>query len=145
MTRDMKHDRQLLMDHYTKPENKGFNPNQKGYQKRLKSDSCADELTIQILSHDNVIDEIKFEGSACVIATSSFDLLINLLKGKNYTEAMDLLTTYEDMIQTGNINEEKLQDLVIFSNVHKQKNRWKCAQLGANGVIEFINSENIEK
>jgi len=135
--------RSVLMSHFTNPVNFGLVEDQNRYQKILRSPACSDEITIQIASLDNKIVEIKFIGTACVIATSSSDILFTLLKDKTFDQARDLIDRYQAMIWNGNQPDADFGELEIFDNVHRQKGRWKCATLGSEGVLDFINKTHL--
>jgi len=130
--------RAVLMEHFTKPVNFGLVDDNNRYQKVLRSPACSDVITIQIASQADKIIEIKFIGTACVIATSSSDILFSLLKGKTFEQATDLINRYQAMIWEGNQADPDFGELEIFDNIHRQKGRWKCATLGSEGVLEFI-------
>lgn len=136
---NLKKKREVLMNHYVKPVHLGLVDNSQLYSKRLQSDSCADELTLQVDVRNGVFQSLRFEGSACVIATSSIDLWCDFLIGKSLATAQSLLNEYLSMIYKGTIPQDNLSELMIFENLHHQKGRWKCATLGAEGINDFIN------
>lgn len=136
---NLKEKREVLMKHYVKPLHFGFIDNAQLYTKRLASDSCADELILQVGVKDGVFQSLRFEGSACVIATSSMDLWCDFLIGKSLTTSQTLLDQYLLMIYEGTAPLDDLNQLMIFANIHHQKGRWKCAVLGAEGLVDFIN------
>jgi nitrogen fixation NifU-like protein len=115
--------RKILMSHFTAPVNFGLVDDNHLYKKHLRSDACSDELTIQIDAENQVIKKIHFEGSACVIATSSSDILFSMLENKTFAQAIDLITRYQAMILEGKAADDDFQELVIFDNVHRQKGR----------------------
>ncbi|KNG79508.1 iron-sulfur cluster assembly scaffold protein [Mycoplasma sp. HU2014] len=131
--------RQILMKHFTNSDNKTLLDNPNAITKLLKSNTCADQLTIQVLIVSNIIKSIRFEGSACVVATSSTDILINQIKDKTITESLNIIYKYKDLINNGDLtNIKDLNELVVFKNIYKQKNRILCASLPINGLIEIL-------
>jgi|GEM_PF-917394 len=119
----LKKKREVLMNHYIKPSHLGFVDNPQLYTKRLASDSCADELTLQVEVKNGVFQSLRFEGSACVIATSSMDLWCDFLTGKSLAIAQSLLDEYLLMIHEGTTPLDDLNQLMIFENIHHQKGR----------------------
>ena len=52
--------RQVILDHYKNPRNKGL----KGYPKiHLKNPSCGDDITVEAKIKDGVLEEINHEGT----------------------------------------------------------------------------------
>ena len=63
--------RQIIMDHYSNPQNK-HQPQKEGYEKmHMHSDNCIDDLDIFLLVEDGKIADACFDGVACTISTSS--------------------------------------------------------------------------
>ena len=60
--------------------------------------SCIDNINIYIKINDDIIEDIKFNGEACVIAISSTVTLINNLIKKNIDEALNIIGNYEKMV-----------------------------------------------
>jgi len=132
--------RKILMDHFVSPTHKGLDSDS-SYEKFLKSPACSDEMTIQISDDGSKIVKLAFEGQACIIATSSTDLMFEMLEGKTFDEALGFIKLYEAMILEGETPSEELGELAIFDNVHRQKGRWKCATLSTDGLKEYLNAK----
>ncbi|MDP4040125.1 iron-sulfur cluster assembly scaffold protein [Mycoplasma mycoides] len=133
--------REIIIKHFLNPENKTLTNNKNAIIKELKSQTCADQLIIEILIENKIIKSMKFDGSACAIATSSIDLLINNLLNLDIKKAIELIKNYQDFLLTGTlINADQLNELVVMKNIHKQKNRILCASLALNDLLEILNS-----
>ncbi|QVJ95101.1 iron-sulfur cluster assembly scaffold protein [Mycoplasma mycoides] len=133
--------REIIIKHFLNPENKTLTNNKNAIIKELKSQTCADQLIIEILIENKVIKSMKFDGSACAIATSSIDLLINNLLNLDIKKAIELIKNYQNFLLTGTlINADQLNELVVMKNIHKQKNRILCASLALNDLLEILNS-----
>ena len=90
--------RQIIMDHYSNPQNK-HQPPKEGYEKvHMHSDNCIDDLDIFLLVKDGKIIDACFDGVACTISTSSTDIMCDLLKGKTKEEALYAIEQYNHMI-----------------------------------------------
>ncbi|QQY78640.1 iron-sulfur cluster assembly scaffold protein [Mycoplasma mycoides subsp. capri] len=133
--------REIIIKHFLNPENKTLTNNKNAIIKELKSQTCADQLIIEILIENKIIKSMKFDGSACAIATSSIDLLINNLLNLDIKKATELIKNYQIFLLTGTlINADQLNELVVMKNIHKQKNRILCASLALNDLLEILNS-----
>ena len=60
--------RQVIMDHYKNPRNKGL----KGYDDHvhIKNPSCGDDITVEAKIENGIIKEINHSGSGCSICCS---------------------------------------------------------------------------
>ncbi|AVN60932.1 iron-sulfur cluster assembly scaffold protein [Mesoplasma florum] len=131
--------RKILMKHFTEPENLGLKNITNAIIKDAKSQTCADEMKIEILVENNIFKEINFEGTACAVATSSADIFINLIKNKSLEDTKKIIDQYQNFLNTGNLSEiDLLEDLVVFKNINKQKNRILCANLAIEAINEII-------
>ena len=60
--------RQVIMDHYKNPRNKGL----KGYPHvHIKNPSCGDDITVEAKIENGIIVEINHQGTGCSICCSS--------------------------------------------------------------------------
>lgn len=134
--------REIIMDHYNNPNNKITPTNVDEYKTiRMDSTSCIDDITIYLKAKDHKIEDVKFDGVACTICTSSTDIMCDLVKGKNFDEANKIINEYFNMIYEKPYDEETLDEAVVFQNTYKQAARIKCATLGWNGLKELMNGD----
>lgn len=130
--------RQIIMDHYNKPSNKGFK-GLDGYEKvRKDSETCIDDITVEMKIEDGIIKDVNFDGVACTISTSSTDIMASLLENKTTSEAKEIIKNYYAMVKEQPFDENVLGELVAFKNVSKQANRIKCATIGIEAMDELI-------
>ena len=130
--------RQLIMDHYEYPRNHELFESGDYYEKHMDSESCIDDIKVQMILEDNVIKDVRFDGVACTISTASTSIMTELLKGKTREEAQLIVTEYNKMILENEYDEELLESAIIFSNVSKQANRIKCATIGWDAAQMII-------
>ncbi|AEM68651.1 Nitrogen fixation protein NifU [Mycoplasma putrefaciens] len=131
--------RKILMKHFLTPDHKTANFDTNLAIKHLKSNTCADQLTIQVEIVNKIIKLIKFDGSACVVATSSTDILIDQLINKTIKQAKELLFKYQEFLNSGKLPADfDLDQLVVFKNLYKQKNRIGCASLMIEPLLELF-------
>lgn len=103
-----------------------------------RNTSCIDNINIYIKFNNNVIEDIKFNGEACVIAISSTVTLINNLIGKNKGEALNIINNYEKMVDGLEYDKELLKELVAFDDISKQPSRKICATLASRKIKELL-------
>ncbi len=136
--------RSIIMDHYDYPRNHEL-VEEEGYQKKhMASESCIDDIYVQTKIEDGVIKDIRFDGVACTISTSSTSIMSELLQGKTVEEANKIIQNYYQMIDGKDFDEELLKEAVAFHNVGRQANRIKCATIGWKAMEELI-EESEEK
>ena len=130
--------RQILMDHYEYPRNHKLS-NDPAYMKRhMASDSCIDDIVVESKINNGIIEDIRFDGVACTIATASTSMMSELLSGKTIEEAKVIIENYHNMIDQKEYDEELLQEAVALHTVGKQANRIKCATIGWKAMEEMI-------
>ena len=103
-----------------------------------RNTSCIDNINIYIKFNNNVIEDIKFNGEACVIAISSTVTLINNLIGKTKNEALNIINNYEKMVDGLEYDKELLNELVAFDDISKQPSRKICATLASRKIKELL-------
>ena len=132
--------REIIMDHYENPRNKGLVDDPRYLKVNMNSESCIDDIDIQILVEGNIIKDFRFDGVGCTIATSSTSILSELVIDQSIEHAYEIIKNYNDMIKELSYDEELLQEAVVFKDVSKQANRIKCATIGFNGLLELLDS-----
>ena len=130
--------REIIMDHYEHPRNRGLVDDQTYQKVNMNSDTCIDDLDIQVKFDGDKIADVRYDGEACAICTSSTSIMSTLVKGKTKAEAKKIIDNYMNMIYEKDYDEELLEEAIAFKNTHKQANRIKCATLGWNGLIKLI-------
>jgi nitrogen fixation NifU-like protein len=136
--------RQIILDHYENPIAKlpdNHNVGDGYSSANNNSPSCIDNLTAHVKITGNKIQDIKFQGIGCAIATASTDIMSQMLVGKTKNEANKFITNYLDMINGKKYNAKLLKELTVFENVNKQLNRIKCAKVGIQAIQSAINGK----
>ena len=133
--------REIIMDHYEYPRSKKLKNDNKYTKVNLDSESCIDNIDLEVLVEDNKIKDICFDGVACTISTASTSIMSELLKDKTVEEANEIIENYLNMLYGREYDEEMLGEAVAFINTSKQANRIKCATLSWNGIKEIINKK----
>ena len=131
--------RTIILENFEKPFHKGLT-NDKSYIKGNKnSKTCIDNFDIEIKVNNNIIEDIRFDGEACAIATSSMSISISKLVGKTIDEALNIIDNYEKMINEEEYDKDLLEELIVYEDIYKQPSRKKCATLGIEGIKDLIN------
>lgn len=140
---DSKLKRDIMLDNYNNPANRGL-PNDDSYTKmNSRNESCVDNITIALKEEHGVIEDVKFDGEACAICTSASSVMTKELKGKTKEEAEEVIDNYERMINELPYDEKVLGELNIYNEVYKQPSRKRCALLPMNAAKKIL--ENKEK
>ena len=136
--------RQIIMDHYENPRNRELVEDDSYKKVNMDSETCIDNIDIQAKIEDGVIKDIRFDGEACAICTSSTSIMTELLIGKTIDEARVIIKNYMNMIFEKDYDPEMLEEAIAFYNTHKQANRIKCATLGWKGITQLIDESEKE-
>lgn len=133
--------RQIIMDHYQLPRNKGL-IGESGYTiVHLKNPSCGDDLMIQVKIEDSTITDIHYEGTGCAICCASSSMLTEQVKGKSTEEALEYLQAFSQMMVGGAIDEDVLGEAIALQGVAKLPPRIKCATLGHKALEQAITND----
>lgn len=131
--------RSIILDNYQNPCNRTRHDNDTNYIKtNSRNISCIDNLDLYIKIKDNIIEDISFEGEACVISISSTSIMTNILIGKTIKEALEIIENYNDMIEEKEYNKELLKEALVYEDISKQPSRKKCATLSWNGLYSKL-------
>ena len=121
--------REIIMDHYQYPHNHKLTDDEGYHQVHMASESCIDDITVQSkINPAGSIEDVRFDGVACTISTSSTSIMT----------AKAIINEYFAMIEEQPYDPEQLQEAVAFKNVSKQANRIKCATIGWKAMKEMI-------
>lgn len=136
--------RAILMDHYQNPHNKGLIDDHRYKSIHNASESCIDDITVQMLIEDDIVKDVRFDGIGCTICTASCSIMSDLLKNKTIKEAKNILNNYESMVnENGEFDIDLLEEAGAFDTLSKQANRIKCGTIGIHAMEDLI--ENYER
>ena len=130
--------REIMLDHYSNPNNKKAISDDRYKSIHNASESCIDDITVYMLAEDGVIKDLKFDGVGCTICTSSTDIMCDLLIGKTFTEAKIILDEYYNMVDEKQFNEDVLEEANAFDTLYQQANRIKCGTIGIHAISDLI-------
>ena len=72
---------ELVMDHFTKPRNRGSMEHPDGIGE-VGNPVCGDMMTIMIRVKDGMLDDVKFETMGCGAAIAVSSIVTEMAKGK---------------------------------------------------------------
>ena len=136
--------RTIILEHYQHPKNKGLIKDDSYIFVNMNNESCIDEINLMVKIEDDIIKDIRFDGEACAICTSSTSVMIDSLIGHTKEEAKEILKNYEYMIEEKEYNESILGEAIVYSDIAKQPNRKKCALLSWWGIKKVLRGDNHE-
>ena len=134
--------REIILDTYQEPMNRGLIEDDSYIKTRTSSESCIDDLSFMMKIEDGVVKDIRFDGEACPISTSATSIMIRSLIGKSVEDARKILTNYSNMINEKEYDEELLGELVVYDEICKQPNRKNCALLPENAIDKMLGELN---
>ena len=141
---------EIILDHGKNPRNLGsidkFNRDAKGH-----NPLCGDKVHVYLkLDEKKKIEDISFEGSGCAISMASASIMTDLFKGKEESEAKEIINDFLEMIkEKPELSSQKLQDdektkLMCLSGVKQYPMRVKCATLSWHTLTSAINNDKKE-
>lgn len=127
-----------MLEHYQHPKNRGLINDDTYLFTNMNSESCIDEINLMAKVENGVIKDVKFDGEACAICTSSTSIMIDTLIGKTIEEAKNIYINFENMIEEKEYNGSILEQAIVYDEIYKQPNRKKCALLPWWGINKII-------
>jgi len=131
--------RSIIIDNYQNPKNRGIPDDELYIKVNSSSVSCIDNIDIYVKLNGEIIEDIKYEGEACVIAISSTSILSELIKGKTIAEAKVLIENYFKMIEEEEYDEQLLGEAIVYNDIYKQPSRKNCSTIFVRGINKIIN------
>ena len=134
--------RSIILEHYQNPVNKGLIENNQYININMNNQSCIDEIDLMVKVEDGIIKDIKFDGEACAICTSSTSIMIDTLIGKTLKEVEKIYENFDKMIDEQEYDKEILKQAIVCEDIAKQPNRKKCALLPWWGIKKVVDKLN---
>jgi nitrogen fixation protein NifU and related proteins len=142
--------REIILDHYRNPRNKGELPVPPAYRAEGFNPLCGDEIVVYVEVTDGAVTDVKIGGQGCSISQSSASMMSAAVKGKTVAEARALVRAFKRMmnLDVGVDGESadgedtaptvKLGDLEALQGVQKFPVRIKCATLAWNTLAQSL-------
>ena len=145
--------REIILDHYRNPRNRGELPVPPAHRVEGFNPLCGDEIVVYLdVEHGRVVD-VKITGQGCSISQSSASMMSAAVKGKTVPQARALIRAFKGMMS---VHEQrldgedgdgdgdpvdadvKLGDLEALQGVVKFPVRIKCATLSWNTLAQGL-------
>jgi nitrogen fixation NifU-like protein len=152
--------REIILDHYRNPRNRGELPTPPAYAETGFNPLCGDEITLYVQLEDDRLADVKLTGQGCSISQSSASMMSTAVKGKSLAETRATIRTFKSMMS---IHEHRLEpgesdggddssgdadgsegpqvslgDLEALQGVVKFPVRIKCATLSWNTLAQAL-------
>ena len=148
--------REIILDHYRNPRNKGELESPPAHRSEGFNPLCGDEIVVYLdMADDGTITDIKIGGQGCSISQSSASMMSAAVKGKTIEDAQALTSKFKSMMSIheteigGDGSESEadgemglanadlpLGDLEALRGVVKFPVRIKCATLSWNTLAQ---------
>lgn len=83
----MKFYKEILMDHYQNPRNRGCIEGP-SFATEQYNPSCGDSISMQGIIEDGIITSLAFDGKGCVISLATASMLTEFFVGKNIEDVL---------------------------------------------------------
>ena len=142
--------REIILDHYRSPRNRGELASPPALRVEGFNPLCGDEIVVYLDVADGKLVDIKIAGTGCSISQSSASLMSAAVKGKTLDEVhrvinrfKQLMTITEGTLEDGSepepIDLPAMGELAALAGVVKFPVRIKCATLSWNTLVEGLN------
>jgi nitrogen fixation NifU-like protein len=136
--------RQVIMDHYKNPRNKGLKSGEDYYQVHLKNPTCGDDLTLQIKVKNNYITEVHHDGSGCSISMSAASVMSETIMGLKIEDAKKIIDNYLHMVKGEAYDAEiDMGDAIVYQGVSQFPARFKCATIAWNALDKVLEKHKV--
>ena len=135
--------RQVIMDHYRNPRNKGIT-NAPNYVKcHLKNPSCGDMIDVESLVEDGIIKDIHHDGQGCSICCASASIMSEVIKGKRVDEAINFINQYLLMVSNQEYDKSiDFDELQVFDGIKDFPARVRCASISSQALLSTLKKED---
>ena len=145
--------REIILDHYRNPRNRGELPVPPAHRAEGFNPLCGDEVQVYLDVEDGTVSDVRVSGQGCSISQSSASMMSQAVKGKSVDDARQLVRAFKAMMSIheheldgddedgdgdGSLREVKLGDLEALRGVVKFPVRIKCATLAWNTLQQGL-------
>ena len=90
--------REIILDHYRNPRNRGELPVPPAHRVEGFNPLCGDEIVVYLDVDDDKVADIRIGGQGCSISQSSASMMAAAVKGKTIDEVRELTTAFKAMM-----------------------------------------------
>ena len=147
--------REIILDHYRSPRNRGELAVPPARHAEGHNPLCGDEIDVYLQVNGDTIDDVKVNDQGCSISQSSASMMSQAVKGKTVPEVRALVRRFKGLMSipgddadpsddadaTGtNDVDVALGDLEALQGVVKFPVRIKCATLAWNTLTQALDA-----
>ena len=140
----------IILEHGKSPRNlgkcEGYNHDAKGY-----NPLCGDKVHVYLkLDNKKKVESLTFEGEGCAISMASASIMTELVEGKSFNEAKNLMNDFLNMlknsseIQSNLLDNDQKTKLMSLSGVKQFPMRVKCATLSWHTLVSALENKKEE-
>ena len=150
--------REIILDHYRSPRNRGELPVPPAHRVEGFNPLCGDEVVVYLEVEDGTVTDLRIAGQGCSISQSSASMMSAAVKGKPVDEARKLIRSFKAMMSIHEhalggdetptarttrgrdriVSPEDLGELAALQGVVKFPVRIKCATLSWNTLAQGL-------
>ena len=141
--------REIILDHYRSPRNRGELESPPAIRVEGFNPLCGDEIVVYLEVDDNVLKNIKMTGTGCSISQSSASLMSAAVKGKPLEQVREIVATFKQLMtvhestlahddEPAKVDLRALGELAALQGVVKFPVRIKCATLSWNTMMQGL-------
>ena len=130
--------REIILEHYQNPKNRGLIDDNSYIKVNMNNESCIDEVNLMVKVEDGKITDIRFDGEACAMCISSSSIMVETLTGKTIEEVKEILQNFLNMIDEKDYDASILENAIVYDDTYKQPNRKKCVLLSWWGIEKIL-------
>ena len=90
--------REIILDHYRTPRNRGELPAPPAVVAQGHNPLCGDEITVYLDVEDGTLSDVKVGGQGCSISQSSASMMSQAIKGCSVGEVRSLVRRFKSMM-----------------------------------------------
>src|SRR3954451_762250 len=94
--------REIILDHYRTPRNRGTLDTPPAHMAKGHNPLCGDEIEVYLLLDGEpggeTVSDIRIGGPGCSSSQSSASMMSQAVKGKSVTEARDVVRAFKSMM-----------------------------------------------
>jgi nitrogen fixation protein NifU and related proteins len=90
--------REIILDHYRNPRNRGELETPPAKMAEGFNPLCGDEIRVFLIVEEGKVTDIKVSGQGCSVSQSSASMMSQAVKGKTVDEAQAVIRTFKAMI-----------------------------------------------
>ena len=162
--------REIILDHYRSPRNRGELPTPPARRVEGFNPLCGDEVVLYVdIDDDGRVADIKVDGQGCSISQSSASMMTTAVKGRTEAETRDLIRAFKAMmsihergldgdVMNGGADSHELEsgpvahapavdmgELEALRGVVKFPVRIKCATLSWNTLAQAFDQAGLDR